>query len=556
MQRLLVLLVTAVSAIVLAGLGRGVEAQNASSSVTIKAEILGRPLGVTPEAATLGTADVDAVAVEDATIRVQSPTSAGSAVITAVTTDVTGKAETAPIAASTDWRNPVRVDIEVSAPGYASFFYKSLPLFPGGSPILTPTLSDSVQTDDLRNDPSVGTGGAAASGAVPLTISSCTGYTSTNTPPNVIKVYSDNPDHGADYQVHTVDFMKYVQHVLPREWLASWDSDGRESLRAGAVAVKMYGWYHVLHSASTGSGCYDVDSTTSYQVWDPNLEDTRTNAAVLDTWDYYLMYNSDGTPFETQYRSGSVDDTCGELNGGTPPGNIMSQWGSYDCAATDGYPWYTILSMYYFNPTESFVNGPSEVGSTAENLPALVPNIAPYNNTQVKISWTGQSGVTYYRCAGEFLDTFSSCSTIGTGSNNTVITITTTDQWYKYYRIKACQNGYCSATRGGAVEYRTVSGNNFYTTASYYWPYNNAYVATRNLSWVTETDKLYDGAAGYGGVLKKTCSTGAGANCGPYSWQPSSASYWFITGCQTDTNNNTACSPLRIVAKTDHVGGE
>ncbi len=73
----------------------------------------------------------------------------------------------------------------------------------------------------------------------PATASSCSGWTSETTPPSTIRVY-----RAATGAVETVNFRVYAKNVLSREWIGSWTT---ESLRSGAVAVKMYAWYHVLH---------------------------------------------------------------------------------------------------------------------------------------------------------------------------------------------------------------------------------------------------------------------------------------------------------------------
>ena len=567
MRRLVGLVIIAAFSSWVGGSGHP-SAEAAHPTATIRAEILGKisrsPSAASPEAAAIGDIGINEIAVQGATIEVKGLAGAQSTPLKAVTQSA-GLAEIRDIPVSADARNPTRVDIVVSAPGYASFTYLSVPLYPNGGPILTPVLKDVPQTDNVAAArPPAGESETADLGdaAGTLAITSCTGYTSTNTPPNVIKVYHNNPDHAADYQVHTVDFVEYAQHVLPHEWSAGWHT---EALRAGAMAVKMFGWYHVLHSNSTGAGCYDVDSTTNYQVWDPNIEYPQTNTAVLDTWDYYLT-RSDGTPYQTFYKSGYPGDACGQWFGGPAPGNDMSQNGSEACAA-GGRVWYDILlNLYYFNPQSSLVHGPHAVGSTVENLPLLIPLIAPRSgssgNTQARISWTGQSGVQYYLCTASgsggspagFFSTFPSCSLIGTGSSYKNVTVPTTEQAIRYYRIVACQNGYCSATRGGGLEYRSVSGNWFYATVGYNWVYGTAYVTTRNLSWTTVNDSLYDGVYGYGGVLKKSCATAPGTNCGPHSWIPGSASYWYASGCQT--NPTIACAAIRVIPKKDHVGGE
>ena len=72
---------------------------------------------------------------------------------------------------------------------------------------------------------------------------SCTGYSSQSTPPSTIRVRRHN-SNGTATGVATVPFVQYVENVLPHEWIASWNA---EALKAGAVAVKSYGWYWVTH---------------------------------------------------------------------------------------------------------------------------------------------------------------------------------------------------------------------------------------------------------------------------------------------------------------------
>ena len=68
---------------------------------------------------------------------------------------------------------------------------------------------------------------------------SCSSWTSETEPPPTIRVFRH--ESGA---VETVDFRTYTKNVLSREWIGSWTT---ESLRSGALAVKSYAWYQVLH---------------------------------------------------------------------------------------------------------------------------------------------------------------------------------------------------------------------------------------------------------------------------------------------------------------------
>ena len=114
----------------------------------------------------------------------------------------------------------------------------------------------------------------------------------------------------------------------------------RESLKAGAMAVKNFGWYWALHSASkTPSGqCFDVYDHTSSQVYKPGSAKAVTNAAVDATWGTRLTRN--GKIFRAQYCSTTT--ACGNWVNG----DWMSQYGSRDKARA-GWSYSRILKNYY-----------------------------------------------------------------------------------------------------------------------------------------------------------------------------------------------------------------
>jgi hypothetical protein len=150
-------------------------------------------------------------------------------------------------------------------------------------------------------------------------------------------------------RVDTVDFKFYVKHVLPSEWLPSWNVN---SLRAGAVAAKTFAWYQLIVPKYPTRG-YDVRDDTSDQVYNPNLSYASTDAAVDFTWNTTLTRN--GAIFESQFCAGAYNASktagqCNELYGSNfPLGNYMSQWGSQYLAANLGYTWPQILTFYYNN---------------------------------------------------------------------------------------------------------------------------------------------------------------------------------------------------------------
>jgi len=187
---------------------------------------------------------------------------------------------------------------------------------------------------------------------------SCSGYFSDVTPPQTIRIYHNNPLKGADYQIYTRDFKTYVKESLPLEWDVGWQ---QASLQAGAIAVKQFAWDWVNNSPG-GPGCYDVDSTTNFQVWAPcpgpycNTT-VATNYAVEQIWNWLL--NRSGAIYPTFYKAGYSSDACGYFYGDRQAnmddiddGNEMSQNGTQACAVAPGpyqYSWAQIVATYYNN---------------------------------------------------------------------------------------------------------------------------------------------------------------------------------------------------------------
>lgn len=130
------------------------------------------------------------------------------------------------------------------------------------------------------------------------------------------------------YTTVQMDFKEYVKGVLPNEWGRSWDMD---SLRAGAVAVKMYAW-----SMYQAKG-YVWDCTWD-QVYNPSVKSARTDQAVDDTWDLYLFKN--GKPVRTFYNAWM--NGCNIRN----ETNCMGQWKS-KVLAEEGMSWKQILLQFY-----------------------------------------------------------------------------------------------------------------------------------------------------------------------------------------------------------------
>ena len=138
-------------------------------------------------------------------------------------------------------------------------------------------------------------------------------------------------------RVDRVAFKTYVKNVLPNEWVPSWPA---ESLKAGAMAVKSYGWYWALHSTRRTSGgrCYDVRDDTGDQVYRPSSAVSSTSAAVDRTWGTRMARS--GNILIAHYCSTAT--ACPAW----VAGNWMSQFVSRDQALA-GKGYRTILRSYY-----------------------------------------------------------------------------------------------------------------------------------------------------------------------------------------------------------------
>jgi hypothetical protein len=206
----------------------------------------------------------------------------------------------------------------------------------------------------------------------PTAASSCSGWTSSANPPPKIRVLR----HASD-AVQTVRFKAYAKNVLSREWIASWTT---KSLRSGALAVKHYAWYHVLHwrgGTNEDGECFDVRDDTMDQVYDPSKPVYTTAAAAVDaTWTTRVLKN--GAIFPTYYNAGDADETCGANANGWK----MYQWGTQACGLAGKTAAQIILTYYYPGVTVTGAPNPSPTPKpsptpTATPRPTPSPSAAP-----------------------------------------------------------------------------------------------------------------------------------------------------------------------------------
>lgn len=208
----------------------------------------------------------------------------------------------------------------------------------------------------------------------PTAAASCSSWTSETDAPATIRVFRHLT--GA---VDTVDFRTYTKNVLSREWIGSWTT---ESLRSGALAVKLYAWYQVLHwrgGLNTVGACFDLRDDTNDQVYDSSKPTWSTAALAVDaTWATRLLKN--GSIFPTYYNAGTANEACGANANGWK----LWQWGTQGCGLAGETAAEIMLTYYYPGvtvtdaPVASGTPAPSATPSpTATPTPTPVPTVVP-----------------------------------------------------------------------------------------------------------------------------------------------------------------------------------
>lgn len=230
----------------------------------------------------------------------------------------------------------VLTTIEVTAPGYASWTLQDVRLVPGDtlkldvrmghSPtliVVPPPRSEAPSWPEVQAAQSyaLGAAGGQLEAPLPATIRvRVTGYP-----------YCDT---SREYEVETIDFKQYAKNVLPNEWGAKWPY---ESLRAGAMAVKMYAWSYIAAGGKWPDA--DVYDSTCDQVYIPAISYASTDKAVDFTWNWRLTRAEQ--LLRTFYRA--YLSQCEDVGLG---GNCMGQVESRDMAY-DRYTWDEILFAFY-----------------------------------------------------------------------------------------------------------------------------------------------------------------------------------------------------------------
>ena len=153
-----------------------------------------------------------------------------------------------------------------------------------------------------------------------------------------IAIRAANNPRGQIQWVQTVGFEQYCRDVLPNEWYPSWNA---QSLLAGAIAVKMFGWYHRLHPVTIGGYTFDVDNTTNFQQYRYMSGRPPTDQAVTGSWHTAYTY-ADGSLAPLDYRAGAPNSA----NWPMEHSEHMAEWGSQYWALT-GRGYSKILAFYF-----------------------------------------------------------------------------------------------------------------------------------------------------------------------------------------------------------------
>jgi len=194
----------------------------------------------------------------------------------------------------------------------------------------------------------------------------CGTYRSETVPPPTIRVFRT-----ATGAVETVDFRAYLKNVLSREWISSWTT---ESLRSGALAVKNYAWYQVIHwrgYTNAAGHCFDVFDSTRDQHYDPSRPTYASMAAAVDaTWGTLALKG--GRIFATYYNAGQMNEPCGARANGWQ----MFQWGTQACGLA-GKSAAQILAVYYTGVTVSAAPPPSTPAPTPTPTPTPIATPPP-----------------------------------------------------------------------------------------------------------------------------------------------------------------------------------
>lgn len=233
----------------------------------------------------------------------------------------------------------------------------------------------------------------------------------------------------------------YVRNGLHREWIASWS---QHSLRAGSIAYRSYGAWHVDNPRSAS---YDICSSACCQV-NNNTTHANTDSAAATTAG--IMLTRDGvSSFRAEYSAdnnswvdpnsnlscSNNDLSCGDGFAGSPAadwpclddpvslgkscfghGRGMSQWGSQRWATQPNAPLWTWIVDHYYNDNGSgsglrtaTMTSPVELSAGAATPSTAVPGTTVELSAQAASMTTAEHahlliGASLYRSGTGYID--------------------------------------------------------------------------------------------------------------------------------------------------------
>jgi len=178
-------------------------------------------------------------------------------------------------------------------------------------------------------------------------------------------------------KLEVIDFRHYVKGVLPPEW---GENLAPEALNAGAVAVKMYAWYHVIVPKHNADRAHLWDDSGTDQVYDETYQYNNdpknkelTNSAVDQTWTTAMIDRGSkghryGHRYYAEYLNGVGNVGADILNIRDGPGLEYSIKGTASLGEelivlsngrrrADGYYWFLIKTggISEWNPSNYVV---------------------------------------------------------------------------------------------------------------------------------------------------------------------------------------------------------
>ncbi|MFA0961571.1 T9SS type A sorting domain-containing protein [Roseivirga sp. BDSF3-8] len=219
-------------------------------------------------------------------------------------------------------------------------------------------------------------------------------------PPSSIRIGTGCSCRTSCSNVVVYSLEDYVGSGVNDEWYPSWTPN---SHRAGAVAYRTYGAYHVYNPVATN---WDIVNNTCRQAWDSDVAQSTVDAAAYTAG---IMVEKNNSFFFAEYSSENNNSGCGNGYAGTGSswpciydplcsgrasfghGRGMCQFGT-QFWSQDGKDFAWICNHYY-NPGSAYLTGPIEIQSGSLSASTVAPgssttityNLRNYSTLQPRI---------------------------------------------------------------------------------------------------------------------------------------------------------------------------